>query len=232
MVTRAVVRPIAHSSLHLHRHQHVVQAPVGLVHVMHVAGGNDRNAHASRQPPKPRAHLPLFRQSGVHRFEVVGVTENFAIGKRNRCCLNVTADEACHLTAKAARQHDKALAMAIEGVKVDAWLPVKAGQPCPRDQAQQRSVALVAVCQHGQMVRRPLLGGSIIVDATSDRGVHLAADNRSNTGTAASAIKRHHSVQAAVIGDGKRRLTQSRGCLRQLVASRKPIQRGVLAVDV
>ena len=117
---------------------------------------------------------------------------------------------------------------------VDAGPPVKTFLVTDGNEPRQVLVPLIVLAEKDQM----MISGSIVSGATllgktgAGCKVDFAADDRLEPGGAALEIKLDRSEHVAVIGDRNCRHPASDGLGNQVVETDRPVQQGILGMEV
>ena len=209
--------------------QRLVRERVGLLEVVDVARGDERQAGLLGEPDQVRVDLGLLAQPGVLELDVDALAaedldEPVEVGGRvGRPVLDERPGDAA---GEAARERDDSLRVPLEQRPVDARLVVVALEVAERGELDQVPVALVRLGEQRQ-VRVPLrLRHAVVAD------VDLAADERLHAVLAGLLDEVDRARQRAVVGERHGRhlpLGRARGERRHPA---RPVEDGVLRVDV
>jgi hypothetical protein len=215
----------------LDAHQDVVRLPVGLLHVVAVAGGDEAEPGLARHLlPRVVDLLLLVEAVGLHLEEERVVLEQRLV--LERLVLGVLVALAHqrlrHLAAQARRQADEPLGVILEQLLVDARVVVEALEERLGVEELQVLVALLVLRQEDEVVVLAL--GLVLHRGRRDVG--LAAEDRLDPGVLGLLVEVDHAVHVAVVGEGHRVHAHLLTGLEQVGQPDGPVEQAVLGMQV
>ena len=191
---------IVDGALCLDAHQYVLHLPVFGADIMHVVGGDRRDAELFGKLQQKRQHAALLFQPVVLYLDIKIFAEDlFQLQRRALCPLIVAAQQQARDPAReAGGKAHQPLAVFAQRLIIDARLIIKAVYIGDGIQLDQVMVPLFVLCQQNEVLER----GGIVFDVQVLRHVQLAADDGLDVVFAALLGKLQRRVHVAVVGDG------------------------------
>ena len=186
----------------LDAHQHFLRLGVVGGQVVAVVGDDEGDVHLPRQFDQARQHLLLLGDAVILQFdEEIAASEDVQILLRHLPGFVVAPVEQKfrQVAGEAGREGDEAAGVFFKQFVVHARAVVKAAREALGDEAGEVFVALVVLAEQNE-VGILAEGGLLFVHVRAD--VHLAADDGMDARVLAGAVKVHHAVHHAVVGDG------------------------------
>ena len=218
--------------------QDVLGLGVFAEHVMHVAGGHQRQAHAVGQVDRAFHGDPLLFDAVVLDLDEVAVAENLVV-PGGRLAGLFHAGRAAHqqaavqLAGDAAAQADQALAVGGQDFLVDAGAEIEAFQKGPGRELQQVLEAGAVLGQEGDVIAGFLrAAGVFFVEAAARGDIGLDAHDRVDAHVLGRLVELQGPVQVAVVGQGQGVHAQLFGPLQQAGDFSGAVQQAVMAMAV
>ena len=186
----------------LDAHQHFLRLSVIRGQVVAVVGNDQGDVHLPRQFDQARQHLLFLGDAVILQFhEEIAPAEDVQIFLRHLPGFVVAPVEQKfgQVAGKAGGEGDEAAGVLFQQFVVHARAVVKAAREALGDEAGEVFVALVVLAEQNE-VGILAKGGLLFVHVRAD--VHLAADDGMDAGILAGAVKVHHAVHHAVVGNG------------------------------
>ena len=228
---------LVHRLAGLQAEQQVVHPGVGLLQVVAVVGGHERDAELLVDLPQALVgDLLLGYGVLLDLQEIVVLAEDVAVfgGGADGIVQTVLADEVGHLAAQAAGEGDEALMVLGQQVLVHARLVVEAFQVRLAGELEQVLVAGPVRRQQDQV--KVLVMGKLAlafpVEAALGGHVGLAADDRFDAGGGGLLVELDGAKEVSVVGNGDGRHAEILGFLDEGVDLVGPVEETVLGVDV
>ena len=199
------------------------------VQVVHVTGGDEREARLRGERDELRVDLQLLGDAAVLDLDVGRVAAedlNEAVEVGARVARPVLRERARDAPREAAGERDDALRVPLEQLPVDARLVVVALEVAERGELDEVRVALVRLREQRQVRVALRLRPAVVGD------VDLAADDRLDAGLLRLAKELHGAGERAVIGQRDGWHLESRGLLDEVRDPARPVEDRVLGVDV
>ena len=214
--------------------EHVVGVGLGLVDVVQVIGGHERQGGVPGQAQELLVQAALFGEAVILELEEeVALPEDVAIGRRGAPCLGpvVGAEGARHFAVEARREPDQAFRVAGQALEVDARLVVVALEVSVGGQPAEVAVAGPVLGQQDEMeglrVRPALALGH---GAAGDVGLH--ADDRLDLARPAGLVESDRPVERAVVGQGERLEAEGGGLAGEVVDAPETVEEAELRMDM
>ena len=186
----------------LYAHQHFLRLGIVGGQVVAVVGDDEGDVHLPRQFDQARQHLLFLGDAVILQFdEEIAASEDVQILLRHLPGFVVAPVEQKfrQVARKAGGEGDEAAGVFFQQFVVHARAVVKAAREALGDEAGEVFVALVVLAEQNE-VGILAKGGLLFVHVRAD--VHLAADDGMDARVLAGAVKVHHAVHHAVVGDG------------------------------
>ena len=226
--------------------QVLVGVRVGLVDVVGVVGRDRRDAEVLRQPQQTLADPRLDREPVVHQLEeeVVAAEDVLELRRRGaRLVVVADAQPGLDLTRRAAGGADQALRVLREELAVGAGLVVLALEggagrepeqvvQAHRRLGQQRHVREGPTARHVVVAAVVPAHPLALLARGVGRAVGLQADDRLDPPGGGLGVELVGPEHVAVVGHGDRAHAELGGALEQVVQPGRPVEHGVLGVDV
>jgi len=206
---------------------------VRLRQVVAVVRRHQRNPRFLRQPHQIAVHSRLHVDSLVLHFEKeIPLAENIPqpVRVRLRLVVFLVQQRRGHFPAQAGRQRNQPLAVLRQQVVVHARLVIEAVEKPRGYQLDEIPVALFVFREQNEMVRPLRFAPPVFVIVRRD--VHFAPNNRFHAVRRRLVEEIRRRKQVSVVGYRHRRHPSPRGFLRQLADFARPVEQGVIRVQM
>ena len=186
----------------LDAHEHFLRVRVGGGEVVAVVGDDQGNVQFPRQAHQPRQYLLFLRDTVILQFHIeIARPEDVHIPLRHFAGLVIppVEQQLGQIARKTGRQRNQTPGILFQQRVIHAGAVVKPTRKALGYQTGKVFVALVVFAQQDQMRIFAELA-LLFVHIRAD--IHLAANDRVNARVLAGAVKIHHAVHHAVVGNG------------------------------
>ena len=209
----------------------LVRHGVGGGQVVDVAGAHERQARVARQRRERRVDGRLDVDAAVLELDVdVVAAEDLdePVDLAARAALVAVHERLADATGQAAGERDDALGVGRELLEVDPGAVPVAVEVAGGDEPDEVVVALAGLGEERQVAAALLLRtGGVVVD-----DVHLASQHRADTGLGRGPGELDRTGHRPVVGEADRGHAEVGGAGHERLDAARPVEDGVLAVDV
>ena len=213
--------------------QDLLHFGIFFLNVVAVVGGNQRNAGFLAQANQLRQYNRIFLQAVILQLKIVISLPKQIIEPKRRAfgALVVIGQQGLrHLTRQTGRKADQPLVILLQQLFVDAGLGIKALQKARRHQLDQVFVADFVFTQQHQMV--VAVDMAHFIKAAARGNIHLAPDDRLDSGRLGRFVKLHAAIHYAVVGNGCRCLPHFFQMIKHTVNAAGTVQQAVFCMHV
>ena len=214
--------------------QHILRVRVLSFQIVRVIRADERDPRLAGNADEPTRRLRLLRDTVVLQLQIKrAASEQCVQLLRLGLGLGIASVHQLlrNVPGEAAGQTDKPLRVLVQQLPVDTRLAVKAADERLGHEAAEVVVARLVAAQKNEVgVRRVEAVFPPLQRARRD--VHLAADDGLYPRLATGAVERDSAVHDAVVGHGKRCLSQLLGAERQRRDTTRAVKQAVFAVDM
>ncbi len=187
--------------------QDVMRAAIVLLHVVAVVGGDRLDAGTLGNPQHVRDDLALLLQTVIVDFEEEAVLAKdvMIFGRRLFRLLDAAAEKIRRdFAVQTCGKANQSLAVLAKQFLVDTGLVVKTVEVSLRHQLDEVLISRFIFAKNDQVVRPARCG--IAIEVARLRDIHLAADDRLDSGLLGRVIKADRAEQISMVGDRDSRL--------------------------
>ena len=223
---------VIHGFAGLDAQQHILHFGVLPAQVMGIVGDHQRQARFSCQTLNALIDGPLLVNAVILQLkEEVSLTKNFRQFQGVFFCpLVVLPHEVLgHRPRQTGGQGNQPIVVLLQKCQIHSWLAVKAVDKGLRHQIAQVFVSCPVLAQQHQMVGVVVQPMHLIRHAPPGH-IHLAADDRLDSGGLGRLVKVDTAVHDAVVGDGNGGLAQLLDPVHEAVNPAGPVQEAVFTM--